>query len=58
MDTARLPWTPSSWRSKHAAQTVAYPPELAARMEDALNKLKHLPPLVTSSEVNGLHLPD
>ncbi|KAF2160432.1 hypothetical protein M409DRAFT_59917 [Zasmidium cellare ATCC 36951] len=42
-------WTPDSWRSKPIAQPVNY--EDDALVETALAKLKHVPPLVTSTEI-------
>ncbi|KAF8125076.1 DAHP synthetase [Boletus edulis] len=45
-------WSPSSWRSKHAAQAVNYPdPE---RLSSVLAKISALPPLVTPSEIERL----
>lgn len=45
-------WTPESWRSKLAAQQVRYDdPEAVAR---AVAKLRDLPPLVTSWEIERL----
>lgn len=45
-------WSPNSWKTKPAAQTVAYPcPEEADRVVAQIAKL---PPLVTSWEVLGL----
>lgn len=46
------PWTPDSWKSKDASQTVLYPdPEHLARVQA---EIAHLPPLVTSWEVEAL----
>lgn len=45
-------WVPTSWRSKRAAQTVEYPDE--AHLAKVLGKIKTLPPLVTSSEIERL----
>ncbi|KAG9308893.1 DAHP synthetase [Chiua virens] len=45
-------WSPSSWRSKVAAQTVQYPdPE---HLSSVLAKISILPPLVTPSEIERL----
>ncbi|KAF8551220.1 DAHP synthetase [Imleria badia] len=45
-------WSPSSWRSKHAAQAVNYPdPE---SLSSVLTKINALPPLVTPSEIERL----
>ena len=46
------PWTPDSWRSRPHAQEVAYPD--AAALESAVAKLRGLPPLVTSWEIERL----
>ncbi|MDX2147853.1 MAG: 3-deoxy-7-phosphoheptulonate synthase class II [Planctomycetota bacterium] len=46
------PWSPDSWRSKPAAQQVAY--EDPARLDAALRELRSLPPLVTSWEIERL----
>lgn len=46
------PWTPLSWQGKPQAQAVAYPDP--ARLTDAVNRLRALPPLVTSWEVERL----
>ena len=46
------PWTPDSWKSKDASQSVTYPdPEALARVQA---EIAHLPPLVTSWEVEAL----
>jgi len=47
-----LPWSPTSWTTKPLAQGIAYddPTQLA----DAVAKLKRLPPLVTSWEIEEL----
>ncbi|EMD40296.1 hypothetical protein CERSUDRAFT_110898 [Gelatoporia subvermispora B] len=45
-------WTPSSWRSKPAAQDVVYPDR--AKLDKVLTKLRTLPPLVTPSEIERL----
>ena len=46
------PWSPGSWRSKPAAQQVAYASEAA--LCKAVSQLASLPPLVTSWEVESL----
>jgi 3-deoxy-7-phosphoheptulonate synthase len=46
------PWSPSSWRSKPAAQRIDYPD--AAALDKVLSSLANLPPLVTSWEVEHL----
>ncbi len=53
-DLARnLPeWSPESWRGRPDGQAVAYPD--AAALESALAKLRSLPPLVTSWEIERL----
>ncbi|KZP19399.1 hypothetical protein FIBSPDRAFT_1045579 [Athelia psychrophila] len=45
-------WTPSSWKSKPAAQGVAYPDE--EHLSKVLTKISTLPPLVTPSEIERL----
>ncbi|KDQ51195.1 hypothetical protein JAAARDRAFT_140663 [Jaapia argillacea MUCL 33604] len=45
-------WSPSSWKSKPAAQGVNYPDE--KHLEKVLSKIKTLPPLVTPSEIERL----
>jgi 3-deoxy-7-phosphoheptulonate synthase len=45
-------WSPRSWRSKPAAQQVAYASEAALAL--AVSQLASLPPLVTSWEVESL----
>lgn len=53
-DTSSAPeaWTPTSWQGKPAAQQPVYPdPEALKR---ALAQLGHLPPLVTSWEIENL----
>src|SRR5229473_4065632 len=45
-------WSPGSWRSKPAAQQVAYASEAA--LSRAFGQLASLPPLVTSWEVESL----
>lgn len=47
-------WTPSSWRSKEVQQPVQYPEQTAVKLDAALDKLKQLPPLVTSHEIEKL----
>lgn len=42
-------WTPQSWRSKPIRQGVVY--EDQEHLQKVLNKLQHLPPMVTPSEV-------
>ena len=46
------PWSPGSWRSKPAAQQVAYASQAA--LSKAVGQLSSLPPLVTSWEVESL----
>jgi 3-deoxy-7-phosphoheptulonate synthase len=46
------PWTPESWRLRPQAQAIAYPD--GARLDDVLGRLRALPPLVTSWEVERL----
>lgn len=46
------PWSPRSWRSKPLAQRVSYPD--CAALEGVLERLRELPPLVTSWEVETL----
>lgn len=46
------PWSPASWRSKPITQQVVYPDRDA--LENVLNSLAQLPPLVTSWEVETL----
>ncbi|KAK4507596.1 hypothetical protein PRZ48_001331 [Zasmidium cellare] len=48
-NTKTADWTPDSWRSKPIAQPVNY--DDGALVEQALTKLKHVPPLVTSTEI-------
>jgi len=48
------PWTPSSWRSKPVSQPVDYPESTSAKLESVVNKLNHLPPLVTHQEIERL----
>jgi 3-deoxy-7-phosphoheptulonate synthase len=45
-------WTPNSWRKKIAPQQPVYPD--AAALQDALQRLAKLPPLVTSWEIETL----
>jgi len=45
-------WSPDSWRSRPAAQGVEYPD--AAGLEAAVGRLRTLPPLVTSFEIERL----
>ena len=45
-------WTPDSWQSRPAVQQPAYLD--AGALQQALAELSHLPPLVTSWEVNKL----
>ncbi|MGH8442124.1 MAG: class II 3-deoxy-7-phosphoheptulonate synthase [Nevskiaceae bacterium] len=45
-------WRPDSWQGRPAVQQPEYPDTSALR--DALERLAHLPPLVTSFEVNAL----
>lgn len=47
-----MSWSPDSWKSKHAAQAVPYADPRA--LEDAVDKLRSLPPLVTSWEIEAL----
>ncbi|MEE9384794.1 MAG: 3-deoxy-7-phosphoheptulonate synthase class II [Nannocystaceae bacterium] len=49
-ETAR--WWPDAWRSQTALQLPTYPD--ADALERALNKLRRMPPLVTSGEVVAL----
>lgn len=46
------PWSPDSWKTKQAAQAITYPD--AKALESAVAKLRTLPPLVTSWEVEAL----
>ncbi len=45
-------WTPDTWRARPNAQHVAYDDPVA--LERVVEKLRHLPPLVTSWEVEEL----
>jgi 3-deoxy-7-phosphoheptulonate synthase len=47
-----LPWTPDSWKSKVDAQAIAYASPQA--LESACARLRSLPPLVTSWEIERL----
>lgn len=49
---AKSAWTPSSWRTKIATQQPVYPD--ADSLDNALNRLAKLPPLVTSWEIESL----
>ncbi len=46
------PWTPESWRSRPHAQEIAYPD--AGALQAAVARLRTLPPLVTSWEIERL----
>src|SRR4051794_33044326 len=46
------PWSPESWRTRPQAQEVAYPD--GAALEAAVARLRTLPPLVTSWEIERL----
>lgn len=46
------PWTPDSWRSRPAQHGFDYPD--AGALEAAITKLRSLPPLVTSFEIERL----
>ena len=52
MQTSVEDWSPSSWRSHEARQQPEYPDPEA--LEDVLDHLRRLPPLVTSWEVENL----
>lgn len=45
-------WAPSSWQSKPALQQAKYPDQ--AHLNETVDKLSLMPPLVTSWEVNAL----
>src|ERR1035437_5798820 len=45
-------WSPQSWRSKPAAQQAVYPSE--SELAEVVGRLRKLPPLVTSWEVETL----
>jgi 3-deoxy-7-phosphoheptulonate synthase len=47
-----MPWSPDSWRSKTAAQDVRY--DDPAALDTVISKLRSLPPLVTSWEIERL----
>jgi len=49
---ARTPWSPDSWRGFDAAQQASYEDESA--VERAVARLRSLPPLVTSWEIERL----
>lgn len=46
------PWTPDSWKSKPQSQEIAYPD--AEKLAVVTDKLRSLPPLVTSWEIERL----
>ena len=46
------PWHPASWKTKTVAQQIAY--EEPAEVERVVDKLRRLPPLVTSWEIEEL----
>jgi 3-deoxy-7-phosphoheptulonate synthase len=46
------PWTPDSWRARPHAQEIAYPDPAA--LQSAVARLRTLPPLVTSWEIERL----
>lgn len=48
------PWSPESWKNRLAAHQVVY--QDRAAVESAVAKLRSLPPLVTSGEVERLRL--
>jgi 3-deoxy-7-phosphoheptulonate synthase len=50
--TAHHPWTPDSWKGKLDAQAIAY--GNASALEAACGRLRSLPPLVTSWEIERL----
>ncbi len=52
MNDASKNWHPGSWQEKPAVQQPTYPD--ASALKAALVRLGHLPPLVTSWEVNAL----
>ena len=52
MQTSVEDWSPSSWRNHEARQQPEYPDPEA--LEDVLDHLRRLPPLVTSWEVENL----
>jgi len=46
------PWSPGSWRARPAAQQPEWPD--AAALENALDRLRRLPPLVFAGEARAL----
>ncbi len=52
MTPTEQPWTPDSWRSRPAQHGFDYPD--AGALEAAIAKLRSLPPLVTSFEIERL----
>ena len=52
MSKNKTPWQADSWQNKPALQQPAYPD--ADALETALARLKTLPPLVTSWEIEAL----
>jgi 3-deoxy-7-phosphoheptulonate synthase len=56
--TVATPWSPESWKTKIAAQQVVYQDREA--VDTAVNRLRELPPLVTSGEIERLreHIAD
>jgi 3-deoxy-7-phosphoheptulonate synthase len=52
LNPARPDWSPDSWRSKPAAQQPVYPSD--STLDNALGRLRVLPPLVTPGEVEAL----
>ena len=49
-----IDWTPYSWKAKPIKQWVDYPDR--AQMDAVITEVSHLPPLVTSGEVERLRL--
>lgn len=49
---SREPWTPDSWRTREAAQAIPYADPHA--LQAVVQKLRSLPPLVTSWEIERL----
>jgi len=45
-------WTPSSWQEKTAQQQANYPDQ--EKLDKVVSELSHLPPLVTSGEIDRL----
>ena len=45
-------WAPDSWRNKPASQQPVYPDEI--QLQEAIDRLQLLPPLVTSWEIENL----